>query len=188
MRKGINMNIILASQSPRRKEILSNLGYSFLVVPAQREEIFDSSMDLNQSIEWIAYQKAKEVQEKHPEDCIVAADTVVVFDGQILGKPATLEEATDYLVDLSGEEHEVKTGVCILFPHSEITFTETTKVVFKELSDEQILSYVKKGSCMDKAGAYGIQECDFVEKIEGSYSNVVGLPKGKVDAILKEFL
>ena len=182
------MRIILASQSPRRKEIMEKLGYSFVVEPAIKDEIFDMSMDLNQSIEWVAYQKAKEVQEKFPEDCIVAADTVVVYDDEILQKPATLEEATDYLVDLSGNEHEVKTGVCILFPHSEITFTETTKVFFRDLEDEEILEYVQSGSCMDKAGAYGIQECDFVEKIEGSYSNVVGLPKGKVDAILKEFL
>lgn len=182
------MKIVLASQSPRRREILEKLGYSFLVEPAKKDEIFDMSMDLNQSIEWVAYQKAKEVQEKYPEDCIIAADTVVVYDEEILGKPTTKEEATDYLVDLSGNEHEVKTGVCILFPHSEITFTETTKVLFKDLSDEEILEYVKAGTCMDKAGAYGIQECDFVKKIEGSYSNVVGLPKGKVDAILKEFL
>ena len=182
------MNIILASQSPRRKKILSDLGYSFKVQPALRDEIFDSSMDLNQSIEWVAYQKAKEVQETYPEECIVAADTVVVYDGEILGKPSTVEEATDYLVDLSGNEHEVKTGVCILFPNAEITFTETTKVRFRDLTDDEILDYVKEGSCMDKAGAYGIQDCDFVEKIEGSYSNVVGLPKGKVDSILKEFL
>ena len=182
------MRIILASQSPRRKEILTKLGYSFVVEPARKEEIFDTSMDLNQSIEWVAYQKAKEVQEKYPNDCIIAADTVVVYEDEILQKPTTLEEATDYLVDLSGDQHEVKTGVCVLFPHSEITFTETTKVFFKDLTDEEILAYVKTGSCMDKAGAYGIQECDFVKKIEGSYSNVVGLPKGKVDAILKEFL
>ena len=181
------MEIVLASQSPRRKEILEEMGYSFLTEPARGDEILDESMDLNQRIEWVAYQKAKEVQKNHEKACIIAADTVVVYGNEILGKPSTKEEAADYLADLSGEEHQVKTGVCILFPKSEITFTETTSVYFKELSDAEILSYVQKGTCMDKAGAYGIQECDFVEKIKGSYSNVVGLPKEKVQSILEEF-
>ena len=182
------MKIILASQSPRRKEILKDLGYSFLVEPAKKEEIIDLSLDINQSIELLAYNKAKEVQENHKEDCIIiAADTVVVYDGEILGKPSTKEEAVDYLVDLSGNQHEVKTGVCVLFPNAEITFTETTDVYFRNLKDEEILKYVNKGTCMDKAGAYGIQECDFVEKINGSYSNVVGLPKKKIQSILNEF-
>lgn len=181
------MKIILASQSPRRKKILEDLGYSFFVEPAKKEEIIDLSLDINQSIELLAYNKAKEVQGKYKEDCIIAADTVVVYDGEILGKPSTKEEAVDYLVDLSGSQHEVKTGVCVLFPNAEITFTETTEVFFRNLKDEEILNYVNKGTCMDKAGAYGIQECDFVEKINGSYSNVVGLPKEKINSILNKF-
>lgn len=178
------MNIILASQSPRRKEILKSLGYEFKTIPARGEELLELEEGIEQAIEQLALNKAKEVQEQYPNDCIIGADTVVVFKNEILGKPKTMGEAIDTLVDLSGEIHKVITGVCICLPHEELTFSETTMVHFKELASEDILAYVNKGTCMDKAGSYGIQECDFVSEIEGSYSNVVGLPKEKVQAIL----
>lgn len=182
---GNNMEIILASGSSRRKEILSDLGYTFTVQPANGEEVLELENGIDQAIELIAYRKAKEVQKLYPNACVIGADTVVCFQNEILGKPKTKEEAVDTLVDLSGQAHEVKTGVCICLPHEDLSFTETTHVQFRELSAQDIMEYVNKGTCLDKAGSYGIQECDFVEKIDGSYSNVVGLPKGKVNDILR---
>lgn len=178
------MNIILASQSPRRKEIVKSLGYEFKIIPASGEEFLELEEGIEQAIEKLALKKAKEIQALYPNDCIIGADTVVVFKNEILGKPQTVGEAIDTLVDLSGEIHKVITGVCICLPHEDLTFSETTMVHFKVLTSEAILEYVNKGTCMDKAGSYGIQECDFVSEIEGSYSNVVGLPKEKVKTIL----
>lgn len=179
------MKIILASQSPRRKEILKDLGYSFLVVPSLYDEHIELANGIDQGVETLALEKAKSVQKNNPDAIIVAADTIVVLDGRILGKPKSKQEAIDMLIDLSGREHEVKTGVCISSINQDITFCETTKVYFKDLEDDSILNYVDSGKCMDKAGSYGIQECDFVDKIEGSYSNVVGLPKEKTKDILE---
>lgn len=177
------MKLILASKSPRRKEILSKLGYKFIVIPALKDEVFiDSSIDV--ALKNVALSKVKEVFEKHSNDCIIGADTIVVYGGQILQKPSSKEEALQTLRMLSGKTHQVKTAVALCSPNHEVVEVVTTKVYFKELSDEEIKSYVDKGTCMDKAGSYGIQEVDFVERIEGSYSNVVGFPKYKV----KEFL
>ncbi len=105
-----------------------------------------------------------------------------------MGKPASKQDAIDVLVDLSGRAHEVKTGVCISLPNSDISFCETTHVHFRNLEGQEILDYVGSGKCMDKAGSYGIQECDFVQKIEGSYTNVVGLPDAKTDRILRKII
>ena len=179
------MKIILASQSPRRKEILKDLGYSFLVVPSLYDEHIELANGIDQGVETLALEKAKSVQKNNPDAIIVAADTIVVLDGRILGKPKSKQEAIDMLIDLSGRAHEVKTGVCISSINQDITFCETTKVYFKDLEDDSILNYVDSGKCMDKAGSYGIQECDFVDKIEGSYSNVVGLPEEKTKDILE---
>lgn len=182
------MKIILASQSPRRKEILENLGYGFEVVPSGSDEKIELEEGIDHAIEELAVEKAKEVRKRFPDDCIVAADTVVVLDGRILGKPASKQDAIDVLVDLSGRAHEVKTGVCISLPNSDISFCETTHVHFRNLEGQEILDYVDSGKCMDKAGSYGIQECDFVRKIEGSYTNVVGLPDAKTDRILRKII
>ena len=125
------MKIILASQSPRRKEILENLGYGFEVVPSGSDEKIKLEEGIDHAIEELAVEKAKEVRKRFPDDCIVAADTVVVLDGRILGKPASKQDAIDVLVDLSGRAHEVKTGVCISLPNSDISFCETTHVHFR---------------------------------------------------------
>ncbi len=178
------MKLILASQSPRRKEILESLGYPFEVYPSQKEEIFDKELELDLALERVAFDKAYEVLNTHPNDCILAADTIVVYNHQIYGKPSSKEEATSFLRSFSGNVHEVKTGVCVLTKNKCIQHIETTKVHFRELSDDDIASYVESGRCMDKAGAYGIQECDFVSKIEGSYENVVGLPKDWVASVI----
>ncbi len=179
------MSLILASQSPRRSEILKQLGYDFYVIPSHAKEVFDPNVPIDDALEKVAYVKAKDIQRKHKQSIILAADTIVVMNGHILGKPSSLQQAKEYLKSYSNAFHLVKTGVCILTEEREYTFVETTKVFFKELSNQQIDAYIKKGTCMDKAGAYGIQECEFVDHIEGSYSNVVGLPSERVDAVLK---
>lgn len=182
------MKIVLASQSPRRKEILADLGYDFDVVPSHGEEKLDLEMGIDRAVEILAIEKAKEVQKQFPNDCIVAADTIVVLDDKVLGKPASQNEAIDVLVDLSGRKHEVKTGVCVSIKNMDISFCETTQVYFRDLNEQDILDYVNSGRCMDKAGSYGIQECNFVDHIEGSYSNVVGLPKEKMNGVLEGIL
>lgn len=179
------MSLILASQSPRRSEILKELGYEFFVIPSHAKEVFDLNLPLDDALEKVAYAKAKDIQKKHTKSIILSADTIVVMNEKILGKPSSLEQAKEYLRSYSNSYHLVKTGVCILTPERDYSFVETTKVFFKKLTDEQIETYVNRKTCMDKAGAYGIQECEFVDHIEGSYSNVVGLPSEKVDSILK---
>ena len=177
------MNLILASRSPRRKEILSKMGYTFKVVPAVQEEIFLGS-DIDTALEQVALSKVEEVYKKYPEDIVIGADTIVVYDQQILLKPNTISEAIQTLEMLSGKMHQVKTAVAICSKNQKKVEVVTTNVYFRKLSYQQIDTYVQSGSCMDKAGSYGIQEVDFVDHIEGSYSNVVGFPKFKV----KEFL
>lgn len=182
------MKLILASQSPRRKELLQGLGYLFDVIPSHSAETFDPSLPLDQALEKVALHKAEDVFESHPDDVVLAADTIVVLDGQILGKPGSREEAVKMLKSLSGRTHEVKTGLALLSPSHRYSGVETTEVVFRELSDQEIEDYVSKGTYLDKAGSYGIQETDFVDHYRGSYSNVVGLPLTTTDILLKETL
>lgn len=182
------MSLILASQSPRRKEILKEMGYEFYVIPSKSKEVFNKKLPLDEALEDVAYQKAKDVQKKHDQSIILSADTIVVMDGKVLGKPKDLEQAKEFLKSYSNSYHLVKTAVCILTPTKEYSFVETTKVFFKKLSKKQIDEYVNKGTCLDKAGAYGIQECEFVDHIEGSYTNVVGLPSEKVEEVLKRLV
>ncbi len=181
------MKILLASQSPRRKELLEKEGYSFIVHPAKNEEVFDLKLPIDEALEKVAFHKAEEVADLYPEYIVLAADTIVVYENQILGKPANEKDAFACLERLSGNTHYVKTGVCFLYEGKKYSFVETTEVHFRDLSDMEILNYVKSGKCMDKAGSYGIQECDFVEWIDGSYSNVVGLPMEKVKTFLNRF-
>lgn len=170
------MKLILASQSLRRQAILHEMGYDFEVIPSDAQETFDSQLDLDAALEQVALSKAKTVQKDHPEDMILAADTIVVQNGRIMGKPKDAGEAAEMLLDLSGSWHEVKTGVCLLTPRFEITFTDTARVHFKPLTDQEILEYANSGKPLDKAGAYGIQEVDFVDELIGDYHTVVGLP------------
>lgn len=182
------MKLILASQSPRRKELLEGLGYVFDVIPSNSAETFDSSLPLDEALEKVALHKAEDVFEKHPEDLVLAADTIVVLDGKILGKPKNKEETSKMLHALSGRTHEVKTGLSLVCKSHRYSGVETTQVVFRPLSDQEIEDYVSKGTCLDKAGSYGIQETDFVDHYKGSYSNVVGLPLATTDILLKETL
>lgn len=178
------MKLILASQSPRRKELLEKEGIPFEVHPSNIEEVFDDRLELDEALIKVAEGKAKDVQDLYPECVILSADTIVVSDGKILGKPKNIDQAREILHSLSGREHMVKTGVCLLGPYRKESFVETTSVHFRNLSDWEIENYIKKGTCLDKAGAYGIQECDFVDWIDGDFDNVVGLPVKKVKELL----
>lgn len=177
--------IVLASKSPRRKEILQNLGYTFEIWPAKKEEVFELDLGLDQALKKVALSKALEVQTLYPDEIIVSADTIVCVDDKILGKPKSKEEAFSTLKMLSNRSHQVKTGVSVMYKDLILVHVETTNVTFKNVSEDAILAYVQSGKCMDKAGSYGIQECDFVKEISGDYSNVVGLPSRVVDSMLK---
>jgi septum formation protein len=167
---------ILASQSPRRKEILKEQQVDFDIEVHPANEYFDPNLDLDAALLQVAAAKAAPLADKYPDRYVLSADTIVVFEGKILGKPADEKEAAKTLRALSGKEHLVKTGVVLQKGKERKEQVVATKVFFRNLSDTEIDAYVKSGRCMDKAGSYGIQETDFVEKIDGSYTNVVGLP------------
>ena len=185
------MNIILASQSPRRRELLERIGiHSFTVRPAVGEEVMDGSLAPGQIVEALSRQKAEEVAAScGPDDLIIAADTVVAIDGQVLGKPHDRGEAFQMLSRLSGRSHTVYTGVTVLRDGQRLTEHEATTVRFRPLTGEEIDAYIATGEPMDKAGAYGIQELGglLVEGIEGDYFNVMGLPICRLGQMLTRF-
>lgn len=173
--------LILASQSPRRKEILHRFLSDFSVIPSHAEEVFDESLPLDEALMKVAMAKAEEVSAAHPGRPVLAADTIVCDGDRILGKPKDRQEAFETLRSLSGRKHEVKTGVVLLYPDAQglqtLKTVETTGVLFRPLTDQEIEAYVRTGTCLDKAGSYGIQDVDFASALEGSYTNVVGLPE-----------
>ena len=171
-------HIILASASPRRKEILELADLKFDIMPSNAQEITTKTAP-NEVVMELASIKVKDIYEKsEKQSMIVGADTVVAYQGQILGKPADEADAKRMLTMLSGQTHEVYTGVCVIEDEKIKTFYEETKVTFYEISDEQIDHYIKTGEPMDKAGSYGIQgkAAVFIKGIEGDYYNVVGFP------------
>lgn len=177
------MEWILASQSPRRKELFGEIVEKFEIVPAKGEEDARGESTPENVVKALARQKAKEVAAMPIArgKAVLGADTIVTLDGEILGKPKDEEDAVRMLTVLSGRTHEVFTGVCIVYPQTsgqskELLAAACTKVVFKKLTMRQIKDYVATGSPMDKAGAYGIQDGGLVQRIDGSFSNVVGLP------------
>jgi len=176
--------IILASASPRRRELLAQAGIDFEVIPSPAEEIHDPSMPPGALCEENARLKAAAIAKDHPGAWVIGADTLVFLDGQPLGKPADLAEAASMLATLSGRTHEVRTGVCVIDPAGKPhTFHATTAVTFRTLDAEAIRAYHALVNPLDKAGAYGIQEHGerIIESIEGPFDNVMGLP---VDPIL----
>ena len=171
-------HIILASASPRRKEILELADLKFDIMPSNAQEITTKTAP-NEVVMELASIKAKDIYKKsEKQSMIVGADTVVAYQGQILGKPTDEADAKRMLTMLSGQTHEVYTGVCVIEDEKIKTFYEETKVTFYEISDEQIDHYIKTGEPMDKAGSYGIQgkAAVFIKGIEGDYYNVVGFP------------
>lgn len=172
------MSLILASASPRRREILQTAGLHFTVRVSDAEEVIAPGTPPQDAVQQLAAQKAAAAAKDCPGDTVIGADTVVTLDGGILGKPRDKEDAARMLRQLSGKTHEVYTGVCILHAGNTQTFYECTRVTFYPLTEEEIQAYVATGEPMDKAGAYGIQGrgCTLVQSIEGDYFNVVGLP------------
>lgn len=185
------MKLILASQSPRRRELLERMGLTqFEIRPAVGEETASPHLSPAQLVEELSRQKAGEVaQTAGAEDVIIAADTVVAADGRVLGKPHSREEAVEMLRFLSGRTHTVYTGVTVRQGDRAITQHEATDVLFRPLDEAEILAYVDTGEPMDKAGSYGIQGrgCVLVEGIHGDYYNVMGLPVCRLALMLREF-
>ncbi len=181
------MEIILASQSPRRKELLSLLGIPFCVRVSDVDEKMDPALPAEQEVARVSKLKALAVK-RTPEDVVIAADTVVVCDGSVLGKPRDAEDAKRMLRMLSGREHSVMTGLTVLKGDTCVSHTQITKLRFRELSEKEICRYVQSGEPMDKAGAYGIQggAAVFVESLQGDYFNVVGLPVCRLYQIMEE--
>jgi len=184
------MSIVLASASPRRRELLAMLGVeNFKIIPAVGEEIIDTGMTPDGIVCSLSRQKAEEVSKFcKMTDVIIAADTVVVLDGEIMGKPVDKAEAFQMLARLSGRTHRVFTGVTVILGENVITEYECTRVNFRVLTEREITAYIETGEPMDKAGSYGAQGIGslFVEGIEGDFFNVMGLPLCRLSKMLKK--
>ncbi len=179
--------IILASQSPRRKELLSLMGFPFTVVVRDVDESFPQELDPVTAVRYIAEKKARAFVTEITDALVITADTIVTIDGQILGKPTDEVHAVEMLTRLSGRRHEVITAVALLLNGAIDVFHEITEVHFRSLSAIEIDHYIQHYRPFDKAGAYGIQEwigIVAIEKIVGSYTNVVGLPTAKLSEML----
>lgn len=181
--------IILASASPRRSELLRQIGVEFNVVTSETPEIHDGELTAREIAQVNAYRKARNVAKKHPDALVLGADTLVYIETILMGKPGSLEHAYQMLEQLQGRTHEVVTAVCLLNlrNHRQRIFTEVTDVTFRPLDAVKIRRYLTKVNPLDKAGAYAIQEEGdlIVEKIAGSYTNVVGLPVERLQAELR---
>ncbi|WP_082332669.1 Maf family protein [Lysinibacillus contaminans] len=174
-----NHKLVLASASPRRKELLAMLEVPFDIVTSDVVETSVQATTMQDYVKGVALLKTRDVAKKMPTATVIGADTIVVFDNELLHKPTTREEAISHLSRLSGTRHAVMTAVAILEPNGqETTFVEETSVIFNNLSQELIEAYVASNDPYDKAGGYGIQTAGtlLVERIEGDYNNVVGLP------------
>lgn len=180
--------LILGSQSPRRKELLDLAGYAFEVRPSSAKEIIEEGMSPEEAVLHLSRLKAEAITISENE-VLLTSDTVVVLDGKILGKPEDVSEARDYLSSLSGQIHQVYTGVCICSKEECQTFYVTTDVHFYPLTEKEIEAYIHTGEVWDKAGAYGIQGRGslFVEKIHGDYYSVVGLPIARLSRELSQW-
>ena len=181
------MNVILASQSPRRRELLGLFRIPFTVRAADIDETMDPNLPAEQEVARVSRAKAMVTPAK-AEDVVIAADTIVVCNGKTLGKPKSKEQAVEMLTMLSGRDHQVMTGLTVRKGEDCRTVTEITHLHFRELSRREILDYVATGEPMDKAGAYGIQggAALFVERLDGDYYNVMGLPVCRLWQVLAE--
>ena len=188
-REGNFMNLILASQSPRRKELLGLLGIDFEIRVADIDEAMDSAVDPRDEVARVSRLKALAVP-RQEDDVVIAADTIVVCQGKILGKPKNEADAKQMLRLLSGRSHQVMTGMTVLRGQLETVVTEVTQIHFRPLSDKEIDRYIASGEPMDKAGAYGIQggAALFCQSMEGDYYNVVGLPVCRLSQILRQLV
>ena len=183
--------IILASASPRRQELLKQIGLTFEVVTSSVEEKITPGISPAEVVKELSFLKARDIADQIDEPAIIiGADTIVVFEDKILGKPKDQEEALYMLNTLSGKEHQVFTGLSVIDNKGNkvVSGYECTKVTFRQLNNYEITQYIKTGEPMDKAGSYGIQNIGslFVSKIDGDYFNVVGLPVAKLALVLRD--
>ncbi len=180
-------NIILASQSPRRKELLEKCGIPFTCIPADIDETLQKDLSLTKAVREISYLKAKAILEAHPDSIVIGSDTIVALQGVVLGKPKTKEKAFEMLKRLQGNTHEVITGIAIISQQRTFKDVSVSKVTFASMSDEEINEYIETGECFDKAGGYGIQGIGgrFISHIEGDYYSIMGLPLNIVYEELK---
>jgi septum formation protein len=180
--------LVLASASPRRKELLRNAGIAFEVQPANIPEQPLPHESAKECAERLAREKALAVARQHPNDCVLGADTVVVVEDEILGKPINPADAARMLRLLSGRDHQVITGVCLVIEGQTFAASESTVVTMSRITDQEIADYIATGEPMDKAGAYAIQgmASRWIPRIEGDYGNVVGLPVALVFRMLRE--
>ena len=181
------MEVILASQSPRRRELMQLFGIAFTVRVADIDEAMDPGKPACEEVARVSRQKAEAVS-RGADDIVIAADTIVVCAGKVLGKPKDQEDARQMLTLLSGRDHQVMTGMTVLRGDRVVTCTEITDIHFRPLSQKEILRYIATGEPMDKAGSYGIQggAALFAEKMVGDYYNVMGLPVCRLGQILGE--
>ncbi len=183
--------VILASKSPRRQQLLSLMDVDFRVVLKEVDESYPEHLTPEEIAVYIATQKAEAFDEDVTDEVVLTADTIVAIDGEILGKPADKEQAVQMLKKLSGRVHKVVTGVCLFYKGKYNKFYDVSEVLFRPLSEQEIRAYVDAYEPLDKAGAYGIQErigLIGIERINGSYTNVVGLPTEKVYQQLKKMI
>lgn len=183
----MNKKIILASQSPRRRELVALLDLPFQVVSPETDEHFDTSLSLEEQIKQVAKEKAKTVFKDHQDAIVISADTIVVYDNEILQKPLHAEDAKLMLEKLSGKTHEVWTAVSMLSSEEEDTFLTKSSVKFYDLDEKEIKNYVSTSEPLDKAGGYNIHGYGalFVEAVEGDHFAIMGLPISKVYQSLK---
>jgi septum formation protein len=180
--------LILASGSPRRKELLEKLQIPFQIISSNSDETISAHLSPEETVVELASRKAMAVYNQHQDSAIIGADTIVALDGEVLGKPKDREHAKTMLWKLSGRTHEVFTGVAVIYKGQTSTIYEKTDVSFWELSEKEVEHYLDSGEPFDKAGAYGIQGFGalFVKRINGDYYSVVGLPVSRLTRLLRE--
>ena len=182
--------IILASQSPRRKELLKSLGIDFEIIPADIDESIDTDKPLIDEIEKLSFLKANHIFKDHKDSVVIGSDTIVVLNGLLLGKPKTNEKAKEMLNMLSNNTHQVITAVSIISPKCSETFSNVSDVTFRELTSKEIDEYVNSGEPLDKAGAYAIQggAKTFISSINGDYYSIIGLPICELSQRIKKYI
>jgi len=184
------MKIILASGSPRRRELMHYIIDDFEVCTSNVEEILLKDIDPYRAPEFLSYQKATAIAAENPNDIVIGCDTVVILDGKIMGKPKDADDAYNMLSSLSNRKHDVVTGCTIMFKGKKCSFSEKTGVIFYDVSDDEIKEYISTKEPFDKAGGYGIQgkAALFIKGIEGDYYNVMGLPVSALYRKLNEMI
>lgn len=178
----ISKNLVLVSQSPRRRELMALLRVPFKTASPLGDEVFDGNISVSEQIENIARDKAKSVLAQYEDSVLVSADTIIVYNGEIMGKPKDDKDAIEMLTKLSGVTHQVVTGVCILSKDREETFSVTSDVTFYPMTKQEILDYVATNEPMGRSGSYSIQggAALFVERVNGDHFAIMGLPIGRV--------